>query len=461
MPVLDLIGPVARDAERRSRGTSRLVNMFREAGERSAYVCRGVPGMHRHATLDGLMARALVREGDTLLAVHGGALWRVQMDGTRARLMDVPDAPNTRVLPLEGAIAISANGTYRIRNADGTVTMPTLPADLGGETFVPADIATLGRRIILLSEGGRSFAWSAPGNPASVDALAFATTEQRDGPNLRVIVVGAEVWFFKRDCIERWYLTGEAQPAFAYLPGSLIETGVASAALVADTPFGAFFVSGDGRAYIASGGSVRPVSNVPVETAIAAETPTGVLHTRFEGHEFACILFRDRPAWCLDVATGEWFERAEGDSLGPWSARFAAEVGQRRFCVTDRGALMEFKPRPEDDGEPLHRVVTGRSLINAGQRFRITRMEVQATVGQADASSGAAPRREPAILLSVSEDGGQSFSAGRARTLGGRGETTTRAEWRALGQFRSFTPRLSVADPVDVTIDASAFVEIA
>ena len=62
-------------------------------------------------------------------------------------------------------------------------------------------------------------------------------------------------------------------------------------------------------------------------------------------------------------------------------------------------------------------------------------------VGNSDAPA-------PLVSMSLSRDGGHSWSSWMERSLGAVGEYTTRAIWRKLGKFRQMNIRLRCTDPV-------------
>ena len=69
--------------------------------------------------------------------------------------------------------------------------------------------------------------------------------------------------------------------------------------------------------------------------------------------------------------------------------------------------------------------------------------------------------REPQIDLRVSRDAGQTWGPPQPRGLGTRGDHDRLVVWRALGQGASFTAELTISAPVDVSVDTTAFVEMA
>jgi hypothetical protein len=484
MPAVELFGAPKQDAEHRPASTARLINVFREGAERGA-VLRQAPGMTRFLRLDGMFCRALRPIGDALIAAHGGRLWRVDEGGAARELTDIADDAETTVAGLNGRILAVAAGAFTVyEDNDGTDT----PAPGAFSRY--GSLAVMAQRVVLAERDGRRLQWSDVDDPKTLDGLNFATAEQRDDRIVRIMAVGGDLWVFKETCIEQWYATGGADAdAFAFRTGSLVPVGLRAFGLVTETPTGAFFVATDGRAYLGAPGALRPVSTVPVETALAEGTPWRCFHTRFEGHEFCVIRFRDRPAWCLDVATGEWWERAQGDDLGPWEAVAAAAPWGRPLVGCDDGRLLWLDASPTDDNDPIHRRMVSRTIDNGGRRFRVPRLELPCHVGrgavddyaaqpeggvqatsagvvQATTLDGllavdAAEKRTAQVLMRVSRDRGQTWGQWVSRSLGDVGRYETRVVWRALGQFETLAVEVACAEPLDITFDCSAWVEVA
>lgn len=483
MPSLDLFGPATRETPGRPQNVSRLVNVYRVPSERSGAMCLPVPGMRRVATLDGALMRAMLPVRDRLMVAHGGGLWRLGAGFAPERLRAIADAADTSLATMDGAVLIAAGGAYQTWTTAGAVSDPDMAVTAAFASV--GSVTVVAQRAVLTERNGRRVQWSAPADPVRFDALDFATAEQRDEPIIRALAVGPELWVFKGTHLERWAPTGDDR-GFQYLPGSLLEFGLAGFNLLAETPRGAFFVAQDGRAYLGSGAGVQGISTAAVESALAAEPPHRVLFTRYEARDVVAVLFRNRPAWCCDLATGEWHERAQGNGLGAWQAVTAAELARVRYVGDDTGGLFALDAVGEDDGAFMTRVMVSRSIMNDGRSFRVPRFEALAHTGLGaladaalgvdvdgdalsdgalDMGSGAllaieAEGRGPVVTLRVSHDEGQTWGVPRPRSLGRLGENRIRLCWRALGRFRSFTAELRCAEPTPVAFDASALVDL-
>jgi len=59
---------------------------------------------------------------------------------------------------------------------------------------------------------------------------------------------------------------------------------------------------------------------------------------------------------------------------------------------------------------------------------------------------------DPQMMISISRDGGHNFSAVRNRAIGAVGEYQTRTRLNRLGQGRDFVFKISISDPIPVSI---------
>lgn len=453
MAEVQFIGPPAKDAEGRPQGTSRLVNMYAQPGERSPVVLRQVPGMRYAGALGGFFCRAMETIDGELYLIHNARLMRITAERARVPMMDVADDPETTLDGLEGYFLTVAQGSYKVFTPALAVSTPGVPFGTSASAVV------LSRRAVVTEKDGRQFAWSDVGNPTSMPALNFATAEQTDDPIIRAYVVGGELWMLKGTCIERWWASG-GDPAFTYVAGSLLLPGLKAFRLICQADAGAFFVGSDNRAYLATaGGGLTRVSSPVVETFIAAGEPAACLRTRYGASEILSIIFRDRPAWSLDLQSGQWHERAQGPDLGPWRVAAAAEAYGLTILGNDSGDFYTLDAVGVDGGAAMHRLMVSTTFQQERRPFRVPKLEVQGHVGRGSVTD--ARDRAPQVRLRTSGDFGQTWTERLPRSLGEEGQYGTRVLWRALGQYRAFTAELRCAEPLDVTFDATAFMELA
>jgi len=485
MPEFEFFTPSTADPDQRWASTSRLLNWYREpVGDRK--VLKSVLGTRAFADLPGVFCRAMHLVGDDLYVVQAGTLLKVSRDGDVTTIGQVGNSPTVTISSNNGAVTVCSNGTYYVWDGETLETMTPGALDRAG------DVTFFAQRTVVSEFDGRRIQWSAPADATDFDALDFATAEARDDAILRLLPIGGQLWVFKEGSIEQWYAADDGPAA---IPGSVQEIGLKARGLLCQIPNGAFFVGTDGRAHIAAAGAMRPVSNTAVETSIKTEAPAACLSYADEGHHFLCIAFRGRPAWCYDLATGEWHERAEGRG-GAWSARHAVRAFGGTIIGTDTRGLLRLDRNSVDVSGPLIRRAVGRCLEN-GDRFRVPELRFRCSVGRVTVDTNVPisqavlgieetdgsiddeflavitpdtplsledtePTRRVLLMeLRTSPDDGHSWGTARQLPLGNAGEYGTEVVARALGQYRRFTPEITVSEPYDVGVWAEAFVRTA
>jgi len=448
MPRVQFVGQSARDPDNISSSTSRLMNCYLEpVGGRSQMVLKSVLSMAPFANIDGVFTRAAKEVNGLVYIAHNGGLYEVNSNGTVVLLGAIDDSEDTTISGNDGKVTIATNGKYYVW--DGTdLTQPTSGAfsDFGSVTY-------FGSLTILTERNGNRVQWSDVYDPSTLGGLSFATADAYNGAVLRAEAVAGSVWIFKDNSIERWYQNGAD---LAPIAGGAIEFGLKAHGLIALLPNAAFFVSSDSKVRLLSG-EMKTISTRAVETALTVKKATHCFFYQDEGHDICVIRFSDASAWCYDIATGMWHERAEGRAGKSWSAIASVKAFGEWHVVTAIGNIFSLKRGNTDANRPLIREATGKTLQIEGNPFVVSRVEVQGRTGRSDLPDG----RPATVELSLSRDHGETFGDPKPRSMGKVGEYRARMIWRSLGQFQQLTPKITWADAAEITIDADVMVDIA
>lgn len=430
---LEIVGQSARDTSNKSYAPSRLVNLYGEATE-TGRVLRTVPGMVERADISGVLPRAAMWFDGRVWIAQNSRIWSVKPNFTIENEGIIPDDETTGIAGNAGAITVAANDILHVLQ-DGTVTTPTTHIGRIG------DVVTFAQRTVVLRRAGRRLQWSAPGIPTSFNALDFATTESGNDHNLRGIELAGILWIFKERSIERWIAT---DTGLEYMVGSKLDVGLRGFNLVTKLPNDVFWVGHDGTARLVSQGIV---STPAVENAIAEGEPVRCVAYSHKGNRFACIVFNDRPAWCFNLATGEWHER---DEDGPWSVRAIVDMGNREVAFDVLGRVLSLDGVADDAGEPLVRQIVTRTLEMGGRLFRVPRIVLRFAGGDAAATA----------QIRVSSDKGRTWGNRLDYPLGAVGEYERRVVLRSLGQFRALNLEITMSDAAEVPVMATVFAEV-
>lgn len=461
---VEFTGQSARDQSNVRANPSRLLNGYREplvGGGKSQFVLRAVPGMDLLGTIPAVNIRAMALFGTTSnlpFIVIGGFVYSFNSrTGAFENVLSVINSPITDISSNNGSIVLAAGGEYWA----GALAAPMATGAIAlGDA---GSVAYLGGYTLVSELGGRKVQWSALVDPESFNGTHFASAEITTDPIIRLIVFKDTVYIFKATGFERWGLTGGSGPnAFARIDGAMGEPGLKAFGLITQFPNGFAYVTSDGKVMAFVGGGLQPISTPPVEVALAENEPDRMLYYEVRGHGFICVIFNDVPAWCYDIATGEWHERGEGpEGTDPWTAKVALRVGNGIpapgsqtppgdwIVGTDSGQIAYLLPECLDFDRPVVRRYVSRTLAQP-ERVTINKIEAFPRVGLD--VQGFGDTSEAKVDLRTSKDGGYTWSSPKQRSVGGVGNYQTRLTWRSLGQFREATIELSQSSVVDVPL---------
>lgn len=451
MPKLAFVGQSAKDADNPAGNTARLVNGYREPmipGGRGSAVLRGCPGMAGFAEVNDVFVRAMSNFDAGIMAIVGQNLHRVTTDGTVSLIGDVDATDAIAGLDQSTGYVVAVAGR-KYWHWDGTTLTTIVPGNVPN----PASVAYLGGYVLVTDYGTRVFGWSALADPTTWSGLDFASAEITPDPIIRGVAFKDAYYIFKETGFERWAVTGASGPdAFQRIGGAQEEPGLLSYGLIVTFPNGMSFVGSDGRVYVFG---IGPISTPPVEVAIERFGPERMFYYEQRGHGFICLIFADAFAWCYDTATGEWHERSQDDM--PWQAKASVKVDGSWYVGTDAGKIAQLTNTCLDFGSPMVRQYTSHTLEN-DERFSIGKVEAFPRIDGDIQGDGDAT--EAKITLELSRDGARTFGPPRDRGVGAVGEYETRLTWRALGQFRKATARISQSSAKDVPLLAELDVSL-
>lgn len=445
---LEFVGQTTRNKDFPTGGTSRLINGYREpmvAGGRSANILRAVPGMQSFADLPTVFSRGAVVYDDKILTVAGDRLFSIAADGSTMNLGDVQATDDIVGMTVStGKVCIAADREYWTWDG-ATLANPTT-----GAVTAPASVAYLGGYVLVSQYQSRVFAWSNLAVPGTFSGSDFASAEITDEDITQLVTFKDALYIFKYGGFERWAVTGQAGVnAFARIDGAQGEPGLLGYNLVTTFPNGMAWIGSDGRAHVLG---IGPISTPPLEVAIATDGPRRLFFYEHRGHGFICITFEDGPAWCYDVATGEWHERMQND--GPWQASLSVKLGTDWYLGTEAAKYAKLGPSCNDFGLPMIRRYVSNTL-EMDDRVVIAKIEAF-TRPAGDIQGDGTPAK---VSLRTSRDG-LSWGAVKDREVGLTGEHDARLVWRALGQFRKAVVELSQTSFTDVPMLSTLEVEI-
>jgi hypothetical protein len=194
------------------------------------------------------------------------------------------------------------------------------------------------------------------------------------------------------------------------------------------------------------------ISNHGIEEQLAGSATYAAFGYLWQGHAILVVRLATS-SWGFDVLTGQWHERRTA-LVSNWAVQCAIQQsdGSPMFGSATGGELVVYSGWAEGTSE-MSREFTAAIPLSGSQI--IDSVEIECNTGQTTVISGQGSA--PLIELRYSRDGGNTWSAWIAVSLGAIGHFRTRAKWRRLGMFDAPGAlfHLRVTDPVPFRVSGS------
>jgi Phage stabilisation protein len=171
-----------------------------------------------------------------------------------------------------------------------------------------------------------------------------------------------------------------------------------------------------------------------------------------EGHYFYCLnIPGSHTTWVYDVACAQWHERqsqTNGNIGRHYGSTHCVLNGQHIVGDYRNGNVYVYDlDTYTDNGSVVPRIRQSPHVSDSLNRIFYSLLEVDMQFGVGLPNEG-----DPKITLEMSSDGGQTWSNPINASLGRTGEYLKRARWQRLGSSRDRVFRVTVTEPVRVTM---------
>lgn len=386
---------------------------------------------------------------DALYTVHSSSVYKTVSAGTATRIGTIPGIDRVQMvrnLKATPQIVVRCDAGVFVIESDVVtrITDEDLPSGC-------VSVAELAGYIIFGFEDGRFFI-SDINEATSIEALDFASAEQNSDKLVRLYALGAELLVLGSKTIEPWVNSGNANfPLELRSAASVVRKGCLSADSVVEVDNTIFWVGNDRKVYRLAGYTATKVSSEEVDRLILGDVSQQNISATsysFAGHDFVTLTGTDW-SMCYDVATGFWHKRVSYQS-DVWRHDHAV-AAWGKVLVSDRsnGSLYYLNAATDTEaGATLIRGVDMPPLRSFPMGGILDAVHLNILTGQG-ITSPSAQGYDPTIMVSVSKDGGNSFSRERQLQTGRSGAyrlITTR-------RFGRFGPlgaiiRIRQSDPV-------------
>lgn len=185
---------------------------------------------------------------------------------------------------------------------------------------------------------------------------------------------------------------------------------------------------------ISNGGKPERLSTIAIDNAIAKysdDTITSCFSFSYSqsGAQFVGFTFPNEKTFIFDFTSKEWHTR---ESLNTTYRVCSIVKGFGKFfvgdCLNGNIGLLD-KEINDEYGVEVHRRFVTPHLDNEGEPFFIDALELWGESGIGLTNGG-----DPEVLMSMSTDGGRTYSDPLATGMGATGEYDTRTIWNQLGR---------------------------
>lgn len=333
------------------------------------------PGLALYRTVDtGTQVRALFQQDGVLaglpVAIIGTSLVKFTAGVTSVLGTVANDGKSAQIAGSGTRIGIVSGGTFYIH--DGTV-LTTVPLP---DSLTPVSVTGINGYFVIGVLDGR-FYWVVPGTATIVDALDFATAEQKPDSIVGVLELRGEVYFFGTETVELWAPTGDADLIIAPSPSRTFNKGCLHRDTIHAFDNSAVWLGADGIVYRIENTPQR-ISTPGIEERIRSRSGDCSAFTfSYDGHSFYALYIPAHGTFVYDAQTKAW---AEFESTGSsrWRPQNACQLEGGTLLLGDSASGKVFTLDPSistDDGVVFDRVVSGSVPFNGGivrnDRFEI------------------------------------------------------------------------------------------
>ena len=423
--------------------SQRLVNCYAEKtpeGAKGPLILRRAPGIEPFAAPGGI-GRGLCAMSGVLYSISGTTLYRIDQDATVTGLGTVSGTAPVSMAASATQLYIDSGFVY-----DGSLNALTDP-----DYIADGKAAFLDSYIVTVRPDTGQFASSDLADFTSWDALYFATAEGSPDNLLTLEVDHRQVVLIGENSTELWEDVGGTDFPFIRSPNGFIEIGGVGKLASTKQDQSVHWLANDRTLRRLNGNTATRTSQHGFERAVrdyASVTDCQMYSYNLDGHLCVVIRFPDVATWIYDCTTQEIHER-QSYGREDWDVSGFAECYGKVFVqrasdgaigVLTKGIYQEF-------GNDLVSSWTYQNVYGQGQRLTIDHLELGVETGV-----GLTGELPPSISLEVSYDGGRTYKSLPTKSLGALGDYRSRVIWDRLGSGYNMVIRMSMSDPVPLTI---------
>ena len=390
-----------------------------------------------------------------LYKVTDQTLWKIDSFGAATNLGTIT-GNNRCIFANDGTNLIITQGTTGYQLTGTTLTEITDPDFVGGNS-----VGYLNLKMIFDSNGGQ-FQVADTGDPDSIQPNNFATAESSPDDTIRIFVFNERFNPFGTSSVETWWDSGTGNPPVARVNGGTMNVGLGAIHSVAATEDFVYFLGHDKRVYRYSSHQAENTSTNAISHQIdlLAEVSDGIGYiVTLEGQNIYVLNFATQgKTFAFNESSNAWFNLSTGANESAYIGTSYADVYGKRL-IADGGNVHELDLDTYTDNgavkiqERIFGPINGDAVGSSGHRLLMSYVDFIMDLGVGIATGQG---ENPQALVSLSFDGGKSFTNERDVLLGRTGEGRIKARYDHTESFYDCFVKIKVSDPVFIAIFSAA-----
>lgn len=379
---------------------------------------------------------------DLVMVVAGSTLYSVSDTGTKTAIGNIKGTSICQFASTIYGIGIVTNGFLSIYNGTNIIDV-AIP-----DGNIPATITSLNNYFIIAMQDRNKFYWINPGD-TTINPLSFASAEANPDYIVGIKAISDELWIIGRETSEVWAISADPNAPFNRISGRVFNKGCASEHSISAGVFNSLpcliWVTGN-KEVLLSQGSPSKISNDFVEEMLRRSSYFRGWFFQRQRNDFY-VLSTDIITLVYDVGNQSWYKWSTlNQNTWKISAGTQKETNLYGVDYLESSKLYRLSEGYVDgDQEWLICEVTG--FLPYNKRESLPCMNVQLLPNTGLSSSYLT---EPIVELRWSDDQGANWSSYVQASLGARGNTDNRTQFRSLGLVktpgRRFEFRFSLAE---------------
>lgn len=393
--------------------------------------------------------------------VSGTELYSFTEDGTTTLIGTVPGSSQC-VMISDGVNLVISYGAGKPITWNGTTLSTGTDIDLPNA----GTVAYINRRVVY-DAAGPSVAFADLDNALSVASDNVTSVNTTPAPTLAVAVQDLQVIVFSGDSITPYYNSGVGNPPYDVIQNATRKTGLKAVHSIAQDSNFIYFLDDKLRVCRYSGLQVQSISNTAIGRAIQGyanpEAAIGMTFT-LDDNNFYCIYWPGNATWLFKEGVG-WTQLSYGAAGAPHLMNSYINIYNKHLASDRRnGNIYELDPDTyTDNGDFIQHQrdtinISGKTFGEPGARVFWDRIRL---VIEGGVSLITGEGSDAKVLMSFSDDFGNTFGPERAISTGQQGEYGYELTWEGLGESYNRMFRFVMYQPVKcVFVSLSADIEL-